>query len=119
RRGDYEDKWLLPITYYHDAISYIKSNYDDAHFYIFCEDLDYSIKHFGTKEDCTIIANSFSFSDLEEFHLISKCKHQIIANSSFSWWAAYLNTNTDSTIIAPIFLQWTKEYYPPEWITLS
>ena len=58
-------------------------------------------------------------SDLEEFFIMSYCKNQIIASSSFSWWAAYLNTAENKTGIAPEIEKWAGDFYPENWIKLK
>ena len=62
-------------------------------------------------------------SSYEDLRLMSNCKHQVIANSSFSWWAAWLNANENKKVIAPS--KWfaderviTKDVYPEAWIRI-
>ena len=71
------------------------------------------------------IDNSISISALEDFYLMTQCKHNIIANSTFSWWAAYLNNNKEKIVIAP--KKWysdnsyynSKDVYPRSWVVLD
>ena len=119
RRGDYEAAWVLKDAYYHNAFSLINERLAAPHYYIFCEDTDYVKEHYGYLSNMTFVTGEYKLSDLEEFYLMSKCRHQIIANSTFSWWAAYLNTYTDKLVVAPEYLHWTKDYYPESWIMLS
>lgn len=115
RRGDYEASWILPDSYYHQAFQTIEYKEENLKYYIFCEDVAYVQEHYSYLQNAEFITGKYELSDLEEFFVMANCKHQIIANSTFSWWAAYLNTNAEKTVIAPEYRQWTKEYYPTNW----
>lgn len=115
RRSDYEASWVLDDDYYHKAFEFINEKLKNPHYYIFCEDIPYVREHYGLIPNATFVTDEFSMSDLEEFWFMSKCKHQITANSTFSWWAAYLNTNPGKIVIAPEYMHWTKDYYPSNW----
>lgn len=118
RKGDYEAAWILDDSYYKEAFSLIKEKVSEPCYYIFCEDISYVRKHYGSLPNAVFVTGEYSLSDLEEFFLMSKCRHQITANSTFSWWAAYLNTYPGKTVIAPEYMHWTKEYYPDNFIVL-
>lgn len=105
RRGDFiSDRKTNSIHgtcglhYYTEAIKLINEKHNNTHFYVFSDDLDWakqSIKiENATYIDHTTIPH-------EDMHLMSLCKHNITANSSFSWWGAWLNTNENKTVIAP------------------
>lgn len=119
RHGDYSRDWILSEEYYLNAVGLIKQKIMNPVIYVFCEDIEYA------KEFCRIIGTGIvvgtvsKFSDIEEFFLMSSCSHLIIANSTFSWWAAYLNQNPHSIIIAPQYKQWAGDYYPDSWIKLE
>lgn len=117
RRGDYvNNPFYVDLTktdYYQRAISM----FPDSKFLVFSDDIEWCKEYFK--------GNKFFFSErnneLEDMNLMAACEHNIIANSSFSWWAAYLNKNTCKEIIAP------KEWYadgvertvcPSSWIRI-
>jgi len=129
RRGDYlnhpDHHPVLDIEYYREAMHKIGKDYD---FYVCSDDLKYA-----TTEFYEALRNDFHmihcrYSELEDLALMSTCRHNIIANSSFSWWSAYLNKNPSKVVIAPNANQrWfgkaLKHYnmndlLPPEWIQI-
>lgn len=118
RKGDYEASWVLDDSYYYKAFAHMDAMAPNPHYYIFCEDIPYVQAHYGNLPNAVFVTADHTLSDLEEFYLMSKCRHQIIANSTFSWWAAYLNTHPDKQVIAPEYMHWTKDYYPESWIVL-
>lgn len=123
RRGDYlKEKYykgICDIEYYKKAITYLNSIDDSFHYYIFSNDIQWCKENIAsmlvnyTFVDCHKGADSY-----KDMLLMSLCEHMILANSSFSWWAAYLNKN-EGKIIAP--LKWTnnpKTYQRqlPDWV---
>lgn len=122
RRGDYVecDGWLINPQFYKDAIARIHECIKGKlKFFVFCEDEKFARQLFGNM-DYTMITGKFGLSDVEEFCVMSACKHKIISNSSFSWWAAYLGMqDADCMVIAPAFKQWKKEFYLPIWRTID
>lgn len=57
-------------------------------------------------------------SDIDEFFLLSACQNQIVSNSTYSWWAAYLNSNPEKIVIAPFTTACGGQYYPEDWIQI-
>ena len=107
RRGDYvSDATTNSIhgvcsrDYYDQAISLIRTKVDTPIFYFFSDDIDWVKKEFGERPDFVFVSNP-NLEDYEELMLMSSCAHNIIANSSFSWWGAYLNQNVGKMVIAP------------------
>lgn len=125
RRGDYvssEDvnkfHGICDKSYYDYAIELIKNKVVNPKFFIFSDDPDWCLKEFGN--EFFIISGNH---DWQDFWLMAKCKHQIIANSSFSWWAAWLNSNIEKIVIAP--KKWfsgmdidINDRLPESWIKL-
>lgn len=122
RRGDYINKkgkefGCLPFRYYYQAITKIVK----GDLFVFSDDISWCKKHF--KQDYFL--GEITFVHLEgylDFELIRLCKYNIIANSSFSWLAAYLNDNPKKIVICPI--HWLnekfvdKDRYPKDWIKI-
>lgn len=89
----------LSIEYYNKAIRYISSKVLDPIFYVFSDDLEWAKKNLLTK--ATYVEIEDGKLPHFELSLMSKCKHNIIANSSFSWWGAFLNRNEEKIVIMP------------------
>lgn len=107
RRGDYLTTENTRIhgnictdKYYANAMNYIKEKVKNPQFYIFTDDLDWAHEKYSG-ENITIVDGNRNTSSYVDMFLMSKCKHNIVANSTFSWWAAWLNSNTDKLVLAP------------------
>jgi hypothetical protein len=105
RRGDYIQDSVtnsymgaLPLIYYHNAIEIMRKRFLSPTFYFFSDDMEWVIENFKNSADFNFIENNKDFIDLE---FIKSCKHQIISNSSFSWWGAFLNDNPEKVVICP------------------
>lgn len=106
RRGDYLNDKFAPIyggictdEYYRGAEEYLQKKYGDCVFYLFTNDVEWGKEAAGKNRvlvDCAGLDNAYV-----DMALMSCCRHHIIANSSFSWWGAWLNPNPDKTVIAP------------------
>jgi hypothetical protein len=108
RRGDYnniefvnEFFGVLNLDYYYDAIKLIMQKVSNPIFYFFSDDIDWVRKQFGFKDNHVFVSELIGEIDYLEFFLMKSCKHNIIANSTFSWWAAYLNDCSNKIIIQP------------------
>jgi len=119
RRGDYL-KYNMKVVdweYYSQAISYISSKISNPKFYVFSDDIESAIniveKAGVNYETITFNTGKDSYKDM---FLMSQCKHNIIANSSFSWWGAWLNSNKDKIVVAP---NWGKDFVCEDWITIN
>jgi len=107
RRGDYLDpKWKMlqvcTYDYYKKAIEEVHKRVPNAKFYVFSntsEDLQWIKENYQFDYDMNYV--DLSNPDYEELRLMSKCKHFVLSNSSFSWWGSYLSSNKDKVIIAP------------------
>lgn len=102
RRGDYllhRGIGVLGIDRYKKAISMIKDRVDTPHFFIFSDDMHWCKDNFKFLDNCTFVEHTQT--EVSDLKLMSACQHNIIANSSFSWWAAWLNVSPNRTIIAP------------------
>lgn len=120
RRGDYVQIGCeLPLRYYQKAIVKAREDIPGAKFYVFSDDLEFARKKMNLDLKNTVFwEDEDSESSLNDFFLMSACRNQILANSTFSWWAAYLNKNKCKKIYAPVFGNWKEEFYPENWIKL-
>lgn len=105
RRGDYLNVpelygGICDDAYYERAIRFMKEQDKESHFYVFSNDYEWCEKHFKGNE-FTVVQNSSEDTGYTDMLLMSQCRHNIIANSSFSWWAAWLNQNREKCVIAP------------------
>lgn len=90
------------IDYYNKAVDLIKEIIKNPRFYVFTDNKEWvkeMFQHFEyTLVDWNPVSGSSNYLDMQ---LMSHCKHNIIANSSYSWWGAWLNTNPDKVVIGP------------------
>lgn len=119
RRGDYvsSTEWLIDEKFYIESIKEIEKKYSDVSLklYVFCDQDGFAEDLFSEYKNVTYITALKKYTDIEEFWIMKSCRNHIISNSSFSWWAAYLCENKKQIVYAPIYKQWTEEYYLPTW----
>lgn len=117
RRGDYLQSpvhIVLGLDYYRKAIMQIKKQIPNPYFFIFSDDTEW-VKENITEENMFLVEGNRNDSCHIDMYLMSLCKHNIIANSTFSWWSAWLNNNPGKLIISP--RQWLN--YPHQITGLS
>ena len=128
RRGDYlEIGCQLNMEYYQKAICKMKDilQKNDLVFYIFSDDIAFCKDYFqrtAVFDDMDEVRYPEYDSDdrtLDDMLLMSNCRHMIMANSSYSWWAAWLNQNEEKTVICPELGMWKGDFYPDEWIKIA
>lgn len=129
---------LIPISYYKDAMNRMKREIGETKkitFFVFSDDA-VEVDFRDITENFVFVSNK-DLSRLADFMLMTMCKHIIVANSTFSWWTAYLNGNRKKIIIAPLPRnpqEWTDNHnfnelfteiyggnlsYPQKWITIN
>jgi hypothetical protein len=108
RRGDYvNNKAVLALNgvcspeYYREAVRTVAERVDSPQFFIFSDDPEWVRANLPLEYPSTIVEGNTGEYGYEDLHLMSRCRHQIIANSTFSWWGAWLNANPDKLVIAP------------------
>lgn len=133
RRGDYTlypDKHpVIAADYLDQAIKYICEHTGVTHFLVFSDDIEYTKELIESRLYCGC---SFTFSvgrtEKEDLELMSSCDHNIIANSTFSWWGAWLNQNPGKVVVSPSASNWfgpgnahleTKDIIPDSWIKIK
>lgn len=105
RRGDFLTSSmycrLSETDYYKKAIEYIKTNVSNPFFLVFSDDTEWCRNFFCDLNNVSFVDWNKGLDSFRDMQLMSLCKHNIIANSSFSWWGAWLNKNTDKIVISP------------------
>lgn len=111
------------LDYYARAIAEIYSRVDSPHFFVFSDDVEWSKANLDISHPVVFVDHNNALRSYEDLRLMSQCRHHIIANSSFSWWGAWLNPDSDKTVIAPD--RWfnkedidTTDLLPESWIKL-
>jgi hypothetical protein len=102
RRGDYLEYpmfELLTDEYYESAIQLIKSKVSNPVYFIFSDDINWVKENMFKHMEVVFVENN---SEAQDLFLMSNCKHNVIANSTFSWWGAYLNKSVSKIVISPI-----------------
>lgn len=127
RRGDYALHTflgILPLDHYYRAINYFMEHFENVKFFIFSDDIEWVKENLQLQAAHVYVSENHTKNNIEDFYLMQQCKHHIIANSTFSWWASWLCKYPDKKIIAPS--QWflarenanTKDLIPKSWLTM-
>ncbi len=112
RRGDYQsDRATASVygvcdrAYYERAETAVRESVPDPQFFVFSDDPDWADKNLKLSSGFSVV-RSRGLQEYEEMHLMGRCAHNVISNSTFGWWGAYLNPNPNKTVVAPA--SWTR-----------
>lgn len=128
RRGDYAQNkhakafhGLMGLDYYEAAVKRVAKKVKEPHFFVFSDDPAWCKKNLKLGYPATYVSGNHDGS--EDMRLMRECKHNILANSTFSWWGAWLNDNPDKIVIAP--KKWfanstvgTTDVIPKDWVQI-
>ena len=107
RRGDYvlaqNQKFhgSVGLDYYQEAVALMAKKVDKPHFYIFSDDPAWTKENLKFEYPSTFVDHNPPSAPEQDINLMRSCKHHITANSTFSWWGAWLNENPDKIVVAP------------------
>lgn len=130
RRGDYaadpiisRTHGVLPLDYYHNAAATIAQRVENPHFFVFSDEIEWAQHNLKLPYPLTFVTHNDIKKDYEDLRLMSACKHHIVANSTFSWWGAWLGSQSDKIVVAP--QRWfadsnrnTHDLLPDSWYRL-
>ena len=101
--GSYGKEYILK------GISKLKNQFDDLSFFIFSDDIDWCLEHLSDIPNSTIVSHDYKGEKFSNYlYLMSQCKHFIIPNSTFAWWAAYLSKHKNKKVLYPEI--WLKSF---------
>jgi hypothetical protein len=107
RRGDYLRKsgahlGFVGKKYYYKAISAMAHGLNEPQFFVFSDDIEWCVKNLSIQAPHTFVReDGLSGSSASTLHLMSRCSHFVIGNSTFAWWAAWLGSSLGKRVIAP------------------
>lgn len=130
RRGDYASDvrtaathGLCSLDYYLAALRLVAERVPNARLFVFSDDISWVRQNLSLDLPAYFVDHNQGVSSFNDMRLMTMCSHHIIANSSFSWWGAWLNPNIDKIVIAPS--HWfntthhdTRDIYCPNWVVL-
>lgn len=112
------------LDYYYRCIERLTQTIKDPHFFVFSDDPGWARENLRLPYPTMLIAHNGPDNDYEDLRLMSLCKHHIIANSTFSWWGAWLNPRKDKMVFVPE--RWfnesehdTRDLIPESWVRIS
>ena len=132
RRGDYANNpdtkkthGLCDLDYYYKAVERIENDIENPVYFVFSDDPEWAIANLTLKGAYHVVDNNSGHNSYIDMQLMSLCKHNIVANSSFSWWGAWLNKNPNKLVLAP--QRWyedehlnelSEDFVPSGWIRI-
>lgn len=130
RRGDYVSDarthaahGVCSLDYYRAAARHIAGRVEAPEFFVFSDDIDWARDNLDIGHPCHYLDHNRGAESHNDMRLMSLCRHHVLANSSFSWWGAWLNPRTDKVVVAPS--RWfaggerrVDDLFPNGWVTL-
>ncbi len=129
RRGDYATDpntnathGLCSLDYYREAVQYVADRIKQPYIFVFSDDIVWVKDNLKMDLPCQYIDHNHGTESYNDMRLMSMCRHHIIANSSFSWWGAWLNPSKEKIVVAP--QKWfvnnnnVRDLFPRGWVTL-
>jgi len=130
RRGDYAADpttrryhGTCPADYYQRAVDYVAARVGTPHLFVFSDDAGWPRDNLRFGVPTTFVRANPPSAGYRDMQLMLRCRHHVIANSSFSWWGAWLNPQTDKIVVAP--RRWfnasandTRDLIPDQWVRL-
>jgi hypothetical protein len=131
RRGDYMSNpaaaavhGICDLSYYESAVAYLRQAMGlDPELFVFSDDPDWVAANLRLPYQMHLIRGNDAITNYEDLRLMTACRHHIVANSSFSWWGAWLDARADSITVAPV--RWfagkvpdARDLVPQRWVRL-
>jgi len=127
RRGDKAKQahhFATTVEYCKNVVKYFRARLPRPQFFVFSDDCDWARENLADESDLVFVTHNADEANYEDLRLMSLCKHNSMAPSSFSWWGAWLNQNPDKIVLRPRALfnmsnHDTKDACPPDWLVLD
>lgn len=123
RRGDYKRlSNILPIQYYYNAMKHVRDLVDNPFWVVFSDEIEWVKENIKFENRSYFLDKRENLKDYEELMVMRCCKNHIIANSTFSWWGAWLGKNENKVVVAPDrwglgqICNYGKNILPSDWI---
>lgn len=127
RKGDFINHTFhgtIKTSYYYDAVKHLSNQITSLQLFVFSDDINWCKTNLSFAQPTIYVDDIYAgLKGRNHFELMMNCRHFIISNSSFAWWAAYLAKNSNKKVVAP--LAWlnnkkinTKDITPPDWVRL-
>lgn len=113
---------LCAPDYYHAASRHVAARVAQPHFFVFSDDIDWAKDNFQLGLPCSFVDHNQGADSGKDMRLMSACRHHICANSTFSWWGAWLNPRPEKIVVAP--KRWfadaidASDLVPDNWVTI-
>ena len=102
RRGDFVGLgWNKSVDFYAKAMKRLEQEISNPHFFIVTDDKSWARKNMPLSSNITIVDINTETSDIDEFLILSQCRHHIISESTYGWWAAFLNSDSKGLVVVP------------------
>lgn len=127
RRGDYltEQHYIVyGPDYYYKCVDYLANTIRNPYFFVFSDDMNWAKANIRLPYPTHYVDNNDDNTAYEDLRLMSLCKHHITANSTFSWWGAWLSENINKVVLVPPEVATIpgfdfKDFYPDKWIVVD